>query len=566
VANTLDMLRLNGGSFERAEAMGRAFIEQGRKDVWLDLSILYFSWGRLDEWRHAQDEYAKYFPDCPRLIYNRGWRVMRDDGNFDGLRQFVEAGRATGAFGNWQMPEMKCPRWDGRANLEGKTIILWGEGGQGDQVIGLRAGRWLADRGAKVVAAVSAPLLNLANRCPGVSASIDRESAHLAGHDYYLQGMSAPYVCGRSWETLWPGPYVINGETDTDLWNRVVPRVPGRLNVGLRWRGNPAYEEDVLRWFPPELMLGLADIPRIDFYSLQKEDPQCLPAGVTDLEPLLSSWACTVSAIARMDVVITACTSVAHVAAAMGVPTWVMVPLTAYYPWARPGDRSQWYPSVRLFRQVRFDEWWQPFAAVRQSLRSMATPGMTVQSFDEFLQAHDQPPIGENVRYVEGREIAVLTGLIRKHGVRRVLEIGINRGDTAQQLLRACPTIEQYTGVEITPEAIGTMPEHQRNEREWAGDQVGAAVAKDKRVKLLVTPNGSRDVQPNGGCDLIFIDGNHDHEWVKHDTELAKRLDAAIVVWHDYGTEPGVTQVVDGLGETVTRVLGTRMAYQLASR
>jgi hypothetical protein len=60
-----------------------------------------------------------------------------------------------------------------------------------------------------------------------------------------------------------------------------------------------------------------------------------------------------------------------------------------------------------------------------------------------------------------------------------VLEIGINRGDTAQQLLHACPTIEQYTGVEITPEAIGTMPEHQRNEREWVGDHVGAAVAKD---------------------------------------------------------------------------------------
>ena len=69
-------------------------------------------------------------------------------------------------------------------------------------------------------------------------------------------------------------------------------------------------------------------------------------------------------------------------------------------------------------------------------------------------------------------------------------------------------------------------------------------------------------MQPNG-CDLNFIDGNHEHEWVRHDTELAKRLDAAIVVWHDYGTEPGVTQVVDGLGETVTRVLGTRMAYQL---
>jgi hypothetical protein len=414
-----------------------------------------------------------------------------------------------------------------------------------------------------VVAAVSAPLSNLASHCPGVSATIEREQAHLVGHDYYLQGMSAPYACGRDWTNLWPGPYIDNGETNTDLWNRIVPRVPGKLNVGLRWRGNPSYEEDVLRWFPPELMLGLTDIAGINFYSLQKDDPQCLPDGVTDLEPLFSSWACTVSAIARMDVVITACTSIAHVAAAMGKPTWILTPVSAYYPWARPGDRSQWYPSVRLFRQPCYGDWWQPFSAVRQTLRSLVSPMFTVQSFDEFLQEHDNPPIGENVRYVEGREIAVLAGLVKKYQVKRVLEIGINRGDTAKELLNACPDIEQYTGVEITPEAINTMPEHQRNEREWVGNQVGVAIKKDKRVKLLVTPNGSKDVQPNGGCDLIFIDGNHAYEWVKHDSELAIKLNAKVIVWHDYGTEIGVTQAVDETGTGVTRVLGTRIAYKI---
>jgi hypothetical protein len=72
-------------------------------------------------------------------------------------------------------------------------------------------------------------------------------------------------------------------------------------------------------------------------------------------------------------------------------------------------------------------------------------------------------------------------------------------------------------------------------------------------------------VQVNDGCDLVFIDGNHDYEWVKHDTDLALRLGAKIIVWHDYGTEPGVTRAVDELGEGVVRVLGTRIAFKINS-
>lgn len=367
-----EMLALNDGSFTKAEVMGLRLIKEGRPEIWLDLALLYSAQGnKQEEWEHALSEYTKVFPDCPRARYGQGFWKMRQ-GDFSGLAQFVENGRAIRAFGHWQMPQMRCPAWDGKASLEKKTVVLWGEGGQGDQVIGLRAASWLQERGAKVVAGVSAPLLDLARHCPGVTSAVERESSHCAGHDYYLQGMSAPYICGKDWETLWPGPYVTNWETSPLLWDRIVPREPGRLNVGLRWRGNPEYDEENLRWFPPQLMLALADLPGVNFYSLQKDDPQILPDNVIDLEPLLSSWSCTVSAVARLDVVITACTSIAHVAAAMGKPTWVIVPVLGYYPWARPGMTSQWYPSVRLYRQPCYGTWDEPFAHVRQDLTTMA--------------------------------------------------------------------------------------------------------------------------------------------------------------------------------------------------
>ena len=157
-----------------------------------------------------------------------------------------------------------------------------------------------------------------------------------------------------------------------------MPRKEGVLNVGLRWSGNPKFEHEQLRKFPPKLMLDLCDIPGIQFYSLQKEDQQLLPASVTDLEPLLGTWGCTASAIQRMDLVITSCTAVAHLAAGMGKPTWVVVPVMPYYPWARPGSKSDWYPTVKLFRQECYGEWWKPFDEISKNLREMRLASASV--------------------------------------------------------------------------------------------------------------------------------------------------------------------------------------------
>jgi hypothetical protein len=63
-----------------------------------------------------------------------------------------------------------------------------------------------------------------------------------------------------------------------------------------------------------------------------------------------------------MDLVITSCTSIAHAAAALGKPTWVIVPILPYYIWALPGNKSPWYDSVTLFRQEVYKEWQQTFA------------------------------------------------------------------------------------------------------------------------------------------------------------------------------------------------------------
>ena len=102
---------------------------------------------------------------------------------------------------------------------------------------------------------------------------------------------------------------------------------------------------------------------------MQKDDhTSTLPGNVTDLDPLLGDWEQTAHAISRMGLVITSCTAIAHLAGAMNVPTWVIVPVMCYWPWAKRGNTSPWYPSVRLFRQETFGDWKKPFDEVRAAL------------------------------------------------------------------------------------------------------------------------------------------------------------------------------------------------------
>jgi hypothetical protein len=126
-----------------------------------------------------------------------------------------------------------------------------------------------------------------------------------------------------------------------------------------------------MRAIPFKLLEQLTDIEGIDFFSLQRDEgSEELPATspVFNLGPNLETWEDTAAAITHLDLVISSCTSVPHLSAALGKPTWVISPLSGYYIWATPGDTSPWYPSVRLFRQSTFNDWSTPLASVRQHL------------------------------------------------------------------------------------------------------------------------------------------------------------------------------------------------------
>src|SRR5262249_41651337 len=133
--------------------------------------------------------------------------------------------------------------------------------------------------------------------------------------------------------------------------------------VGLVWAGNPSFPRDHLR--SPRLapLAAFLELPGVRWFGLQvgagRDDlaGRPLPATFTDLGPELTDFAATAAAMAELDLVISSCTASAHLAGALGRPTWVMLPLAPDWRWLLGRDDSPWYPTARLFRQTAAGRW-----------------------------------------------------------------------------------------------------------------------------------------------------------------------------------------------------------------
>ena len=257
-----------------------------------------------------------------RHCFNRGW-FMLQQGNYQQGSQLLENGRHLNVYGGYPL-KTSAPLYDPSIHsLTGKSIILSLEGGFGDEIIHARFVATLKKLGAKQVFLAASPELHsIFSRMDGVDGVIQRDQANTVMHDYWLPGFSAGWVCGHNFDDIYYGPYISALPSSIDVWNSFIKT--DKIKVGIRWAGNPKFEHQQFRCFPPEFLINLSKYPELAVYSFQRDNTLVdLPDSVTDLQHLLLSWEDTLAAISQMDLIITSCTSIAHAAAAMGKPTWV---------------------------------------------------------------------------------------------------------------------------------------------------------------------------------------------------------------------------------------------------
>lgn len=293
-----------------------------------------------------------------RVLFNLGWHDLRQ-GNFRKGYEGLDAGRIINVFGsNKSRPGLLYEGQD----LKNKTILFAGEGGIGDNIINIRFIKNLIKYNCKIIVSAEPVLFCIFKDIPGITTLCSTECDNGVYYDYFIPGMSAPLQLNLDYKDIDGQPYLQGFEP-----RKLFP-FNKNLKVGLRWSGNPKFEHQQYRKFPLELMFDLLDIPDITFYSLQRDEDLVDEDRFIDLRYELKSWKDTAEIIAGLDLVITSCTSVAHLAGAMGKPVWILLPILSYYIWALPGSTTPWYKSATLYRQPEFGNWYEPFKRIKEDL------------------------------------------------------------------------------------------------------------------------------------------------------------------------------------------------------
>jgi Flp pilus assembly protein TadD len=273
-------------------------------------------------------------------------------------------------------PDFTQPMWRGTEDVEGKTVLLYAEEGNGDTIQFVRYAPMLAARGARVILAVQEALQPLLTGLSGVSQCFPRSSV-LPPFDLHCPMCTLPFAFGTRLDTIPSATCYLPPPAQTRLhsWEQRLRSKLGpdrKCRVGLVWSGNPNHGNDHNRSVPLRALLRLFD-DAADFVSLQKdarpEDKVSLQqAGVVDVTADLSDFAETAALVSCLDIVITVDTSVAHLAGALGCPTWIMLPYSPDFRWLLDRDDSPWYPTARLFRQTANRDWHEVVDRVRNAL------------------------------------------------------------------------------------------------------------------------------------------------------------------------------------------------------
>jgi tetratricopeptide (TPR) repeat protein len=283
-----------------------------------------------------------------------------------------------------------APRWDGQP-LDG-TLFLWPEQGLGDQLQFVRFVPDVLDRlgpTGRLVVATPTPLVALFRAALPDTVTVLAADAEPPAFAAHAPLMSLPFVLGLAGRVRGDAvPYLHPVGVVPDALDAVLPEDGDeRLRIGFVWAGQPKHLNDRNRSTTLETIAPLFDLPGVDAYSLQKGvgEDRIAPfnaqraqegrPGITPLGHLLGDFTHTAHAVARLDLVITVDTSIAHLAGAMGRAVWLLIPFVPDWRWQLARADSPWYPSARLFRQEARGAWGPVIARVAHAITSRTVAG-----------------------------------------------------------------------------------------------------------------------------------------------------------------------------------------------
>lgn len=304
------------------------------------------------------------------------------DGNFQqGLKRFLLSGEKMGIWDNTKtfitqpLETYGLNKWNHALKL-GMNLLIIAEAGIGDEIINVRFVKKLESLGINVIWLVASNRKDLCEiyKLNGVNAytNIHEISKEFLQSAVYIPSMQLPIALNCGYNDLYHGPYLTNILPEYDSkWVNYFSKVSGK-KIGIRWQGNPSYDQDLHRSIPLNEIVQSLPL-NANLFSIQRDtgldELEPFIDIITDLSQKLESLHDLFACINNLDIVVTSCTSVAHIAAAMGKEVCVIVPISCYYIWCNPTKQSPWYgDNVHVFYQQKPRSWKEPLQEFKQFL------------------------------------------------------------------------------------------------------------------------------------------------------------------------------------------------------
>jgi len=334
-------------------------------------------------------DYGK-FPESI-ATYRQGLALQPDD--FETRNNLAMALLAAGNFeegwqayeARWKTAQLKIadrrfvqPRWKGE-EAAGKTLLVYAEQGFGDTLQFCRYIPMIAAKGMCVVFEAQRPLIRLLESLDG-GAVLLAQGDKLPAFDLQCPMLSLPGAFKTTLETI-PAPqaYLKATKEDIALWQaRLPPNSDQKLKVGLVWAGSARKQSvdliatDKRRSIAPDTLAPLLKTEGVQFFSLQKDGVKAPDSfGLIDLIDESRDFADTAALIENLDLVISVDTAVAHLAAALGKPVWLLNRHDSCWRWQRDRNDTPWYPTMRLFHQPNWHDWANVVNEVQKALMDL---------------------------------------------------------------------------------------------------------------------------------------------------------------------------------------------------
>ncbi|MCP5142451.1 MAG: tetratricopeptide repeat protein [Chromatiales bacterium] len=264
--------------------------------------------------------------------------------------------------------------WEGADDPQTRLLVV-AEQGFGDVFLFARYLREAARRVGTLSVVAPPATLSLMRGLPWLAEVVDnRDLEAYPDHDAWVFMGSLPLRLARYAPADVPTdePWLVVPEVNLAHWRERLPDGETgvrRARVGLAWQGQARHLRNRCRSIDTAGLRPLLDAAPVDFYVLQPNQ-NVLPDApdVHDLGPELADFADTAAALLRMDLVITVDTALANLAGALGVPFWVLLDVGPDWRWGKQAERTDWYPTARLFRQTTAFDWAPVIAEVTAAL------------------------------------------------------------------------------------------------------------------------------------------------------------------------------------------------------